>query len=464
MKPLEEKPSEITAPSEENITTNIGEQKEKLQSTPRNYTIHELLPSLDPFHIYEEEDQVADEPPSPEIPEFQKHGVPKDKVSHVTIQGQELPLNTVHPSYLSYFILQFLKSLGYETIQDQALEILTDVLSTYIERLGFLANSFVCVPGLVSLEPMDLMNKVFLEMYPKGLEAIREFWTKENKRNGIVLPKRQKKETPAETTSEVKADITEDIDMKKDPLVESSLLTDSDNLIDAKTSELDSSEETTYLMREQCLQNVPFTKVEQKSYEILYKDAFRPKSLRFQQGHRLSNPSMGMPSGLRPGSANASGYMDNKYANTMNRMNTLQRPNLSSPYFALEKKKQTKPGRPRLNPQGVQGQPLQMQPLQQQPLSVDSTRGSMYINQKGMEEFRGQANDSDTDYIDDFEPGRREEKRKRMDLSDEMSPRLRRRSARGQAINYEEVYDDDDFGDDLDDDGPKKKKKKPVKR
>lgn len=331
--------NETRGDTDPNITENMNIDNVKSTDTSKNLqsdhlrelyaleqitsSMNEVLPSFEPYSIADDDDDENKSTASShvsisssmfEIPletqvsqeplDFQTKGVPLESIPLLDINHKPYPLNHVPSELLSHFLMLHLKSNGYDVIQEQALNLLTDVLSSYIERLGFLANSFISVPGIAKIDPMDIMNKVFQEVYPKGLEEIKDFWKEENKRLGIdvdlLRKKRQEQKLAKEADMKQKSDTLKDLnessdmDNNKDQIDnESSQTHDALNDINniqmnekddesSKDNSEDSSNNTSYLMREQCLQDVPFTKIEQKSYEVLYKDAFRSKSLRYQ--------------------------------------------------------------------------------------------------------------------------------------------------------------------------------------
>lgn len=193
---------------------------------------------------------------------FKEGIIPEKYQNFLVISDKKYYLND-HPvnryqsinNLLRYFILHHLNKLKFDIVHDQALDILTDVTKAYIERIGFLANSYASVPGTVS-NSIDIIKKTFLEIYPNGIDAIREYMNSLKAGDKMEI----------ESTTDVQ---TSSVKSSKDELDEESLY---------------------LLKRELFLMKSPFVKRKKQSYSALYKDAFRTTAPNILSAQSRANP------------------------------------------------------------------------------------------------------------------------------------------------------------------------------
>lgn len=75
---------------------------------------------------------------------------------------------------------------GYQGSHDSALNVLTDVVSGFIRRIGFAANTYLSAPGTLETLP-EIMDRTVSEVFPRGIQSIKSFVVSETMKSDNCL-------------------------------------------------------------------------------------------------------------------------------------------------------------------------------------------------------------------------------------------------------------------------------------
>lgn len=148
----------------------------------------------DPDASVDGEDDEASEAPLPAMPFFSDDNMTQADpiyddipVKHdaSTLTNSRLSDEGAHEILRQSVGVQ-LALAGYQGSQDTPLNVLTEVVASFVKRIGFAANTLMSSPG--TLEPLpELMNRTISEVFPRGIQSVKSFILSETMKSDNCL-------------------------------------------------------------------------------------------------------------------------------------------------------------------------------------------------------------------------------------------------------------------------------------
>lgn len=179
-------PAPNAVPSDGSTAVPTGKAPSKLGSSQHIKT--------DPDASVDDADDAASEAPPPIIPFFSDENMTQADPIYDDLPLKHDPSNLTNSRLDDSSVADILRQTigvqlalaGYQGSHDSALNVLTDVVSGFVRRVGFAANTYLSAPGTLETLP-EIMNRTISEVFPRGVQSIKSFAVSETMKSDNCL-------------------------------------------------------------------------------------------------------------------------------------------------------------------------------------------------------------------------------------------------------------------------------------